>query len=683
MATAKELLEKAINSGAWVPDSVINDYEAIDDYEKAPGLTYELAVKDFGDKYAGMSWAEGADSIEDPTIPSMANVIGILGLEDDPKDMKDPRTKEQKFLDDFPKNISKWKKKITDNNVYGKRGWETVKEIWKQATRDRMQADISEARKEAMDDAPLDYGLFQVPNIPGSSFVTRMVLPRTTEHLENTGDWKAKDILADLAENAAMTVPGGAFTGIAGKGLTKVAPKAVKYFSGPGSNIVEGAVKGAGRMAGNLFGNAVVPFGTEAMDAAIYDDDDEGMEHRADFSVGNAALGTAINQGVNRGLMRMAGPLIDRFSSGGMARGGMLKARQFLENLGQSFKQKGDDYSADVARRVDIPVIAEAGEITPNGLRSVIHGGSDIVTEGQSRQALEQALGEQAVLKAIDRGELTFQPKTAQSTSKWIKGQGNAAELYKSVKNLNDVMKRHARHKATDEALTKAAMNTAIVDAVSDKATATPIRSMFSYPPDGIRGGDVPLTADVLKKVIEKNPAPIINYAAWHGKEGVGKDVLKQAVAAWKGGDGKAGRILNVLKQAWNGNGGVGEADHILNTLNQAIPAWVVNKYGSEGDADMLLSPAPALKEALKENRKEVQEAPKKRKAAADVLRIVSEGDSLTADDRKYLDAIAKNPDIMKFGYAGDPDGFRLWLLERGNRLLQGTSAYRPTFPVE
>lgn len=637
MATAKELLEKAIDAGAWVPDSVISDYEA-------PALTDELAAKAFGDKYAGMSWAEGADGIEDPTIPSMANVIGILGLEDDPKDMKDPRTKEQKFIDDFPKNISKWKKKITDNNVYGKRGWETVKEIWKQATRDRMQADIAKARKEAMDAAPLDYGLFKVPNIPGSSFVTRMVFPRTTEHLENAGDWKAKDILADLGENAAMTVPGSAFTGIAGKGLAKVAPKVVKYFSGPGSNIVEGAVKGAGRMAGNLFGNAVVPFGAEAMDAAIYDDDDdEGMEHRADFSVGNAALGTAINQGVNRGLMRMAGPLIDRFSSGGLARGGMLKARQFLENLGQSFKQKGDDYAADVARRLDTPVIAEAGEITPQGLRSVVHGGSDIMSEGQSRQALEQALGEQSVLKAIDRGELEFQPKAAQNASNRDKRLSNAIEQNENLHNLDTAMEI-----GDIPDMTEKAMKTAISDAVSDKGTATLVTDMFKPKyKDGIRGGDVPLTADVLKKVIEKNPAPIINYAAWHGK------------------------------------GGAKKSDRILNTLNQAIPAWAVNKYGSEGDADMLLSPAPSLKEALKENRKEVQEAPKKRKAAADVLRIVSEGDSLTADDRKYLDAIAKNPDIMKFGYKDDPDGFRLWLLERGNSLLQGTSAYRPTFPVE
>ena len=626
MASSKEVLKEWLKQGNYLDDNSV-----IDSLYNMKAPTDELAEQRFLDMYGNAAPFDKADRIEEPTIPSMSNVIGILGLDSLSNPVgKDARTKERKFIEDFPKKTDRWKKKITNNNVYGERGWETVKEIWKQATRDRMQADIAKARKEATDD-----GLY--------AKYASIMFPRSVEHIANTGDFSAKDILADLGENLAMTIPGSVFTGIAGKWLAKVAPKAVKYFSVPSSNIVDGAVKGAGRMAGNLFGNAVVPVGAEAMDAAIYDDDDEGMEQRADFSSGDAAIGTAINQGVNRGLMRMAGPIIDRFSSGGLARGGMLKARQFLENLGQSFRQKGDDYAADVARRVGTPVIAEAGEITPQGLRSVVHGGSDIMSEGQSRQALEQALGEQAVLKAIDRGELTFQPKIAQSASNWIKGQGTSAELKKASTELDDAIKNGA----TQELITEAAMNTAIADAVSDKGTATPIRFLFSYPPYGIRGGDVPLTADVLKKVIEKNPAPIINYAAWHG------------------------------------NGGAGKADRILNTLNQAIPAWAVNKYGSEGDADMLLSPAPSLKDALKESRQEVQDAPKKRKATADVLRIVSEGDSLTADDRKYLDAIAKNPDIMKIGYKDDPGGFRLWLLERGNRLLQGTSVYRPTFPVK
>lgn len=674
MASSKEVLKEWLKQGNYLDDNSV-----IDSLYKMKAPTDELAEQRFLDMYGNAAPFDKADKIEEPTIPSMDNVIGILGLSDDPKEAKDARTKEQKFIEDFPKKANEWKKKIINNPVYGKNGWETVRELWRQATRDKMQADIVKTRKEAMDDAPLDFGLFQVPNIPGTSFVTRTVFPRTTEHLENAGDFSSKDILADLAENAAMTVPGSAFTGIAGKGLAKVAPKVVKYFSGPGSNIVEGAVKGAGRMAGNMFGNAVVPVGAEAMDAAIYDDDDEGMEHRADFSAGDAAIGAAINQGVNRGLLRMGGPLIDSFSPGGIAEGGTEKFRQFLENFGRSFRQKGDDYAADVARRVDTPVIAEAGEITPQGLRSVVHGGSDIMSEGQSRQALEQALGEQAVLKAIDRGEIMFQPKIAQNSSNWIKGQGTSAELKKAITELDDAIKNGD----SQESITKAAMKTAIADAVSDKGTATPIRSMFSYPPDGIRGGDVPLTADVLKKVIEKNPAPIINYAHWHGNGGVGDTdrIWNDMKNTWKRDKKKvpAKRILNVLKQGWDS----GYGDRTLNVLNQAVPAWGVNKIGSESDANLILSPLPNLKEALNESRQEVQEAPKKRKAAADVLRIVSEGDSLTADDRKYLNAIAKNPDIMKFGYKDDPDGLRIWLLERGNRLLQGTSAYRPTFPVE
>lgn len=626
MASSKEVLKEWLKQGNYLDDNSV-----IDSLYKMKAPTDELAEQRFLDMYGNVAPFDKADRIEEPTIPSMDNVIAILGLSDDPKEAKDARTKEQKFIDDFPKNLAKWKKKITDNNVYGKNGWETVKELWRQATRDKMQADIAKGRKEATDD-----GLY--------AKYASIMFPRAVEHIGNTGDFSAKDILADLGENLAMSIPGSAFTGIAGKGLAKVAPKAVKYFSGPGSNIVEGTVKGAGRMAGNLFGNAVVPFGAEAMDAAIYDDDDEGMEHRADFSTGDAAIGTAINQGVNRGILRMAGPLIDSFSPGGMAEGGTGMARQFLENLGRSFRQKGDDYAADVARRVDTPVIAEAGEITPKGLNSAIHGGSDIVPEGQSRQALEQALGEQAVLKAIDRGELAFQPKIAQSAAKRTKRVNDVIEQQNNLHELNTSLERGDHHDMTEKA-----MKTALADAVSDKGTATPVTGMFKPKfKEGIRGGDVPLTADVLNKVIEKNPAPIINYAAWHGNNGV-----------------------------------VGKADRILNVLNQAGPAWGVNKYGSEGDADMLLSPLPSLKKALNESRQEVQEAPKKRKAAADVLRIVSEGDSLTADDRKYLDAIAENPDIMKFGYADDPNGFRLWLLERGNRLLQGTSAYRPTFPVE
>ena len=600
MASSKEVLKEWLKQGNYLDDNSV-----IDSLYNMKAPTDELAEQRFLDMYGNAAPFDKADRIEEPTIPSMDNVIATIGLSDDPKDMKDPRTKEQKFIEDFPKNISKWKKKITDNNVYGERGWETVKEIWKQATRDRMQADIAKARKKATDD-----GLY--------AKYASVILPRSVEHIANTGDFSAKDILADLGENMAMAVPGSVFTGIAGKGLAKVAPKAVKYFSSHGSNIVDGAVKVAGRVFGNLFGNAVVPFGAEAMDAAIYDDSDEGIEHRADFSTGDAAIGTAINQGVNRGLMRMAGPIIDRFSSGGMARGGITRVRDFLENLGQPFSKKGDDFASSVMLESSVP-IRNAGELLESDLERAARGAS--VNSAATTEAARQNIAKRHVLEAIDNGEIVAIPKSG-------RGAGKAAEIQEGgdVFLENEIAKKAAENQRYG------------LEDILDYS------GYLKAHPDGSG-----LSEKTLAATLSANLPEFYNSAIWHG-----------AGAAKKG-----------------------MADKTLNILNQAIPAWSVNKYGSDPDAGQVLAYFPETKKVLDEDREKTHEAPKKRKATADVLRIVSEGDSLTADDRKYLDAIAKNPDIMKIGYKDDPGGFRLWLLERGNRLLQGTSVYRPTFPVK
>ena len=601
MASSKEVLKEWLKQGNYLDDNSV-----IDSLYNMKAPTDELAEQRFLDMYGNVAPFDKADRIEEPTIPSMSNVIGILGLDSLGNTVgKDVRTKEQKFIEEFPKKSARWKKKITNNNVYGERGWETVKEIWKQAIRDRMQADIAKARKKATDD-----GLY--------AKYASVMLPRSVEHIANTGDFSAKDILADLGENLAMAVPGSVFTGIAGKGLAKVAPKAVKYFSGPGSNIVEGAVKGAGRVAGNLFGNAVVPFGAEAMDAAIYDDSDEGMEHRADFSTGDAAIGTAINQGVNRGLMRMAGPIIDRFSSGGMARGGITRVRDFLENLGQPFSKKGDDFASSVMLESSVP-IRNAGELLESDLERAARGSS--VNSAATTEAARQNIAKRHVLEAIDNGEIVAIPKSG-------RGAGKAAEIQEGgdVFLENEIAKKAAENQRYG------------LEDILDYS------GYLKAHPDGSG-----LSEKTLAATLSANLPEFYNIAIWHG-----------AGAAKKG-----------------------IADKTLNILNQAIPAWSVNKYGSDPDAGQVLAYFPETKKVLDEDREKTHEAPKKRKATADVLRIVSEGDSLTADDRKYLDAIAKNPDIMKIGYKDDPGGFRLWLLERGNRLLQGTSVYRPTFPVK
>lgn len=601
MASSKEVLKEWLKQGNYLDDNSV-----IDSLYNMKAPTDELAEQRFLDMYGNEAPFDKADRIEEPTIPSMSNVIGILGLDSLGNTVgKDVRTKEQKFIEDFPKKSARWKKKITNNNVYGERGWETVKEIWKQAISDRMQADIANARKKATDD-----GLY--------AKYASVIFPRSVEHIANTGDFSAKDILADIAENAAMMVPGGVFTGIAGKGLAKAFPRAVWYFTKPGANIAESAIKGTGKMLGNIFGNAVVPFASEGMDAAIYGDDDADMAQRADYSVGDAGIGTAINQGVNRGLMRMAGPIIDRFSSGGMARGGITRVRDFLENLGQPFSKKGDDFASSVMLESSVP-IRNAGELLESDLERAARGAS--VNSAATTEAARQNIAKRLVLEAIDNGEIVAIPKSG-------RGAGKAAEIQEGgdVFLENEIAKKAAENQRYG------------LEDILDYS------GYLKAHPDGSG-----LSEKTLAATLSANLPEFYNSAIWHG-----------AGAAKKG-----------------------MADKTLNILNQAIPAWSVNKYGSDPDAGQVLAYFPETKKVLDEDREKTHEAPKKRKATADVLRILSEGDSLTADDRKYLDAIAKNPDIMKIGYKDDPGGFRLWLLERGNRLLQGTSVYRPTFPVK
>lgn len=626
MASSKEILKDWLKQGKY-PE----DFAVIDSLYNMKAPTDELAEQRFLEMYGNVEPFDKADRIEEPTIPSMDNVIAIIGLSDDPKENKNPRTKEQKFIEDFPKKQADWKKKIVKNPVYGERGWETVKEIWKQAENQKMLADIAKARYDAVNDGTL------------SGFITRMVFPRATEHIANTGDFTTKDILADIAENAAMSIPGAAFTGLAGRGLARVAPRVVNWASKPAPGVVSSTLKGAGNMAGNIFGNAVVPFAAEGMDAALYGDDDEGMEQRADFSTGDAVIGTAINQGVNRGIMRMAGPMLDRFSNGGLARGGMLKARQFLENLGQSFGKKGDDFANSVAVRLDSPV-AKAGEVTEDAIKAARRGNAtDPAIAGITRDEMAKAVKDQAVLDAIKTGDIT------------LKGNGDIKQVVSELKKEadNSSLSNLLKGERVDEA----------VDALSVyNGGGIPVEKIFNIPKKiNIYGKPSDRTSMLLRNAIDekqiaetlaRNPDAFINYATWHGQ----------------------------------GPSSATVSDKVLNTLNQAVPAWAVNKYGSEGDATMLLSPFPAIKKAIDEDRKEVHEAPKKRKmtkGAADILKVVSDSGDLTEQDRKFLTAIANNPDILKFGYPEDSTAFKLWLIERGNSLLQGTSAFRPTFEAE
>lgn len=630
MASSKEVLKDWLKQGNTVP------LESIDSLYKMKAPTDELAEQRFLGMYGGMKPFDKADKITEPTIPTLDVILDYI-----PKKDGDKRTKYEIFLQDFPKKAAEWKKKFTKDPSWGERGWNTVYDVWKKVSNWQMNEDIRKARKDAVNEVGKPW--YNPSRLYG--MYASLMLPRAWEHLENEGDFTGKDIAADLGVNSAMAIPGSALTGLGAKAFTKVAPKVapkvLEYFASPGRNIAEGVLKGAGRMSGNIAGNAVVPFASEGLDAAIYDENDTGMEHRADFSLGDAVLGTAINQGVNRGLMRMAGPIIDRFSANGMARGGMAKARSVLERLGLPFSQKGDDFAQSVATKLNAPIVNK-GEITQEALNAARLGQDvNLSTQGINEELLKQAIADQAVLDAIKLGNVKLAPQASinQTTSE-LKKKADDAVLTSILSNTDDKIDEAANTLRTWNDI------------------GLPVKDVFT----------LPNTIDIIGKPGDRNVYLL--------KEAVPNEKIQESIAR------NAPEMVNYA--TWHGEGPqtATSAEKILNVLNQAAPAWGINKWGSETDANLVLGPMPTVKKKLDENRKKTAQAPKDRQASADVLKVIGNG-GLTEDDQKYLNAIAKNPEIMRIGYKDDPNGFKMWLLERGNDLLAGTRAARPTFGVE
>lgn len=671
MANSRETLKKLVDSGVIVPE------EYIDSAFGMGGLTDQLAEKAFLEKYGDAMLLKDVDKVENATIPTLNAILDEIPRADD-----DKRSKYEIFVRDFPQKAAEWKKKFTKDPVWGEKGWDTVYDTWKKVANWQMKEDIKKARKDAVND-----GIY-------SKFASLM-WPRAWEHLENTGDFTKKDMLADLAENLGMSVAGGAFTGTGAKLLGKVAPRVVNYFGGAGRNILEGAVKGAGRMTGNIAGNAVVPLTSEAMDAAIYDDTDEGMEHRADYSIGDAALGTAINQGVNRGLMRMAGPVIDRLSNNGLARGGMQKARTFLENLGKSFSEKGDDFANKVRLQNEVNRMnAGAGTVRVEDAAAMARGASPVeaMTADQAADAFRKA----QVLDAIDNGDISLRPKSELDYKADVNAarkdaqireemRRNSSEKVKLQEQLDANLKKQAdivpdkdgvfSKKKIDQLGTLKSKENEINDAIQKNMDAEYVlknslkkdwRTLTPEDAFKINGmDDVNLSTNGLYSTLGKDMPEFMNYASWHGPA-----------------DG-----ISTARKILMGTNPPPPSARILNTINQAAPAWGVNKLGDSQHADLMFTPAPTLKKALKKEQAEVHQAPVKRKQAGEVLKVISANPDLTEEDRKFLKAIEEKPERVQFGLNSDNGSentkFNLWLISRGNDLLSGTSVYRPSFRVE
>lgn len=348
MAKVKDI----INARSYKDDGLPRKFTDVIDTTR--GLTDELytnnVLKNLGTVPAWIT-GEGIAIADEPKIPTLSEIIKAAGIKDDAKGSKGERSALDKFLEDFtdPEKREKMRSNIVKNEALGELGWETAKDLWKQATLDRMNADIDKNRADYVRGKGEGQGAGEWLGGLAMKFFT----PRRYEAFARGEDPTWKDNMGDAIESGLMMVPATKYA----KGFSKIlgaVPKAGKYAQKALANNV----------VSNLFGNTVAPVLSEAMDAAMRGEDDPNTE-RQDFSLGDAIMGALTNIGVNYGLAQ-------RFGRGGkMAAGeltnsagsGMTQAvRKAISDFGKSRAERG--LTAPTTRMGKILDVAEMASPT-------------------------------------------------------------------------------------------------------------------------------------------------------------------------------------------------------------------------------------------------------------------------------------------------------------------------------
>ena len=515
-------------------------------YAPSDELAADSLIAQFPNQFEGVK-ASGNKAI----IPDLSVAASLVGL----SDIKDGPTKEEQFIDQFPKKQKEWKDDIVADERLGKRGWESIYNTWKAASVSKMMRDIDDERKKAVDGE----GLQKV-----GATLMKIFTPRRYEAIVRGDDPSFIDTAGDIVENAAYMIPGATF-----------------------GRIISGANKAANAAKFGL-GIASAPAIAEVFDATTRGDDDPNADRR-NFSWGDVLMGAATNAAVNHGIVRSMGGLYN--TALGTAQGGVRgKIRNFVDNIGKSSYQQGKDALAKAAEDAKLPRVGE-GQLSPE----ILNGGVGGV----------RSIGEEAGKQAED-----------------------FVKFSQIVDNLNYMPK-----------MSKGANMSDVVDYLAE----------------------TPEAQSLVQRVLE---GP---YA-------------KDAMNLLRGNKLTPREKANDIAQ-------------------QALGTYVVNKYGSRRDADVMTRVLGGAASGLfsmagkevdprfvqnftrqehedfenEENRRKVEKAVK--------------GENLSDNDKRYIEIVKNNPNVMKYGYTSDDDPqgrkFKMWLLERGNKLLAETGLVRPTWEAK
>ena len=461
--------------------------------------------------------------------------------------------------------------------------------------------------------------------------------PRSLEAIQSgqAEGWKdallSKHGALDLGENVLMALPFGGWAGIISKGAR--------------------GAKAAKAAASAVLGAAAAPHAVEAMDWAAYHNTPEQNPDRAVYSEGDAFLGTGTN---------LVAPWV--LGEIGNSMGKWLGYRNAANEGSQGVSQKTLDILKDMKKTGEwVKPSKESIEAvsTINGTMARDEAAASVGVSQFAEASAKEAQANSLRLQAADIVESGHIVDNAPLIKHKLKEADKLDKEAETLRNKNMTKLEEAR--------------------VSRAMEGAPRNDARDY----IEAGFLEKRA----RDIEKDGLD----------DGMGMSVgelLELAKTSDKYKD-KISDILRFGNEFQNAN----YMDYLslknpaLRQAADAAETWIVNKYGSKRDADLLTGQASRLLAAidprlnmsnlLAEKKQEAVGRKVRDVQKSHAGRILSVDKTLTEEDRYWMNKIQDNPSIVNGIGEGNSARFRNWFLLRGQDIMRGTSLFRPTPSVE
>lgn len=461
--------------------------------------------------------------------------------------------------------------------------------------------------------------------------------PRSLEAIQSgqAEGWKdallSKHGALDLGENVLTLLPFGGWAGLLSKGAR--------------------GAKAAKAAASAILGAAAAPHAVEAMDWAAYHNTPEQNPDRAVYSEGDALLGTGTN-------------LVAPWALGeiGTGLGKWVGYRNAANEGAQGVSQQTLDILKDMKK---------TGEWVKPSKESI-----EAVSTINGTMSREEAAASVGATQFADASAKEAQANSLRLQAGDIVKSGHIvdnAPLIKYKLNEADKLDKEA------ETLRNKKMTKLEEARVSRAMEGAPRNDARDYIEAGFlekRASDI--EKDLLDDGMEKSVGYLLELAKSSDKY---KDKISDIMRF--GNEFQNADYMDYLALK----------NPALKHAANAVKTWMVNKYGSNRDADVLtgqasrllatIDPSLNISKILAEKKQEAVNRKVRDVQKSQAGQILSMDKTLTDEDRDWLKKIQDNPSIVNGIGEGNSARFRNWFLLRGQDIMRGTSLFRPTPSVE